>query len=840
MSSFKLYLSLLLSAFGSSILYAGSRPVKVETGISVELALQRKAELKEIHYSLEFNIPSNKKENVIGKEVISFNRQGISDLLIDFKAESSQIKNVLANGKKVAYKFEKEHIIISSSNLKKGKNQIQISFIAGNQSLNRSDDYLYTLLVPERARTVFPCFDQPDLKARFTLKLEVPALWSAVSNTYAVNEKTIKERKTILYNETELLPTYLFSFVAGKFKKHSCTHDGRSINAFYRETDPKKIAQLDTILSQVFSSIRWMEKYTGVPYPFSKYDIIILPGFQYGGMEHAGATLYNDKRMFLSEHPTPDEELGRTELIAHETAHMWFGDLVTMKWFNDVWTKEVFANYLAAKIVEQQFPDVNHKLNFLKSYQIYALAEDRTDGTHAIQQQLDNLQNAGLMYGNIIYDKAPVMMRKMEQQMGTEAFQRGIQKYLKKYAFDNPTWDDLIDILDRENPQANLKQFSEVWVKQKGLPEISATVSNNSLIITQYDPFKRNLYWKQQFSVGLVYGNSIKTVDVNLQSHSVSIPLNTLPDYIIPNYDGMGYGKFVVDSASTSYQLQNWMNMTDDVTRQAVLMNVYENFLSHCVSADSCYSSLLQGLKKEKNALIASSICGYLSSVCMEMKGESRSLAEKQMLEIGQNHAITSCRQQLLRSVINLATDSTVVEALYNLWNEKSNKLLNENDYMTFAYQLAINRPQQYKEILALQRSRITDPDRLREFDYISRGCIPDKEEQENLFRSLLQKENRRVEPWALKLLALLNHPMREPFSNAYITPGLEVLQEIQRTGDIFFPKNWAVALLSGHRSRDARNQVNAFFTNHPDYPLFLKNKILQAAFVLFNSGNND
>ena len=231
MSSFKLYLSLLLSTFGSSILYAGSRPVKVETGISVELALQRKAELKEIHYSLDFNIPSNKKENVIGKEVISFNRQGISDLLIDFKAESSQIRNVLANGKKVAYKFEKEHIIISSSNLKKGKNQIQISFIAGNQSLNRSDDYLYTLLVPERARTAFPCFDQPDLKARFTLKLEVPALWSAVSNTYTVNEKTIKERKTILYNETELLPTYLFSFVAGKFKKHSCTRDGRSINA---------------------------------------------------------------------------------------------------------------------------------------------------------------------------------------------------------------------------------------------------------------------------------------------------------------------------------------------------------------------------------------------------------------------------------------------------------------------------------------------------------------------------------------------------------------------------------------------------------------------------------
>lgn len=89
------------------------------------------------------------------------------------------------------------------------------------------------------------------------------------------------------------------------------------------------------------ASLHWLEDYTGVSYPFAKYDFIILPGFQYGGMEHTGATLYNDNQMFLSEHPTPDEELRRTELIAHETAHMWFGDLVTMNWFDDVWTKEV-------------------------------------------------------------------------------------------------------------------------------------------------------------------------------------------------------------------------------------------------------------------------------------------------------------------------------------------------------------------------------------------------------------------------------------------------------------------------------------------------------------------
>ena len=132
-----------------------------------------------------------------------------------------------------------------------------------------------------------------------------------------------------------------------------------------------------------------------MPYPFAKYDFVVLPGFQFGGMEHAGATFYNDTRLFLSANPTPDEILRRIELIAHETAHMWFGDAVTMKWFNDVWTKEVFANYFAAAITEPLFPEANHELNFLRTYKAAAMAQDRTEGRTAIRQSLDNMNNAG-------------------------------------------------------------------------------------------------------------------------------------------------------------------------------------------------------------------------------------------------------------------------------------------------------------------------------------------------------------------------------------------------------------------------------------------------------------
>mgnify|MGYP000641246690 CR=1 FL=1 len=165
---------------------------------------------------------------------------------------------------------------------------------------------------------------------------------------------------------------------------------------------------------------------------------------------------------------------------------MWFGDLVTMNWFDDVWTKEVFANYFAALITEPLFPQVNHQLNWMKTYTAASLSEDRTPGTTAIRQPLDNLQNAGLIYGQIIYNKAPVMMVKLVESMGKEAFREGIQEYLKTYAYANATWDDLIQILDSKTEQ-DLAAFSDVWVNQKGMPIIKFEISDKQLTIHQQD-----------------------------------------------------------------------------------------------------------------------------------------------------------------------------------------------------------------------------------------------------------------------------------------------------------------------------------------------------------------
>ena len=219
----------------------------------------------------------------------------------------------------------------------------------------------------------------------------------------------------------------------------------------------------DAIFDLHARAIEYMERYASIPYAFGKFDFVLIPAFQFGGMEHAGKILYNASGLLLDESATQNQYLGRASVIAHETAHMWFGNLVTMRWFNDVWMKEVFANFMAAKIVNPSFPEVNHDLRFLLSHYPGAYDMDRTAGSNPIRQQLSNLSEAGQLYGAIIYQKAPIVMRHLEDLMGEAAFRDGLREYLKNHAFGNATWSDLIDVLDKRTPQEK-DQLYDWWL----------------------------------------------------------------------------------------------------------------------------------------------------------------------------------------------------------------------------------------------------------------------------------------------------------------------------------------------------------------------------------------
>lgn len=788
-------------------------------GVSKELAEHRKANISQVVYDLTFNIPSKPYESVKGKAIISFNLEVREDVVLDFQGQIDGTCYIHdENDKRHATDilYQDEHIIIPMELLTEGKNKIELPFIANDKALNRNDDYMYTLFVPDMARSVFPCFDQPDLRAVFVTTLKVPSGW-----------------KTMASDNVCQLPTYLYSFVAGKFQEKSTVRNGRRMRALYRESDPDKVAQLDQVFDEASQALDWMEGYTGIACPFKEYGLVILPGYQFGGMEHPGAIQMNDRRIFLEKQATQEEKMARMELIAHETAHLWFGDLVSLKWFEDVWAKEVMANFLASKMVRRSFPDINHDLNFLKTYQTRAIAIDRTEGTHPIAQELTNMSDARLLYDNIIYDKAPVMLRMLEETMGAPEMQTGLQKYLNDHVFKNASWDELVSALDEAAPSANVKQFSEVWVKQKGMPTIHTTYKNGHLVITQNDPYHRGIVWPQKFQVRLVYDlGTSRTITVDMKEATRTIRVNDKPDYIIPNYNGKGYGHFTLDNEYAVLLPKRLITTRSDLHRYALLQTIHDNYLLGRIPPIH-FAELNRMMMTEQNPLIISATIDHMFRIAFDMPAEQRKTLELCMMDLIDKNPSKDMRQLMIRKLSTHATAPELIDRIYTIWQQHNDPLLSEQDYMNMAYRLAILRSDTSSPILAAQRKRLKTDDERREFDYISRVCTSDPMLRVRLFNEMLKPQNREKEPWALKAFQLLNADVYEPQSNVYIESGLKSLQYIEQTSDIFFPTNWLKALLAEHKSREARLTVEKFINNNPNYPEHLKRKILEAAWFL-------
>ena len=244
-----------------SLLIFSCNSNKVEKGVSFEMAKARKNVLLEIQYNLQFTIPDNINENITGKNTIFFliEKDEAKYLYLDFSESVDKLKNIQVNRKPAKLIFENEHIVIPTNLLITGYNEIAIEFVAGNLSLNRNPDYLYTLFVPDRASTCFPSFDQPDLKASFSLELRVPKDWEAVSNSRMTMDFEENGRRVMQFMLSKPISTYQFAFAAGKFKK--LTDPSSAMTMYYRETDSAKVASnAKDIFDLHKSSIAWMEE----------------------------------------------------------------------------------------------------------------------------------------------------------------------------------------------------------------------------------------------------------------------------------------------------------------------------------------------------------------------------------------------------------------------------------------------------------------------------------------------------------------------------------------------------------------------------------------------------
>ncbi|MGH7466267.1 MAG: M1 family aminopeptidase, partial [Longimicrobiales bacterium] len=314
--------------------------------------------------------------------------------------------------------------------------------------------------------------------------------------------------------------------------------------------------------------------------------------------------------------------LGRASLIAHETAHMWFGDLVTMQWFNDVWMKEVFANFMAAKIVNPSFPDVDHELRFLLAHHPAAYAVDRTAGTHAIRQRLDNLNEAGSLYGAIIYQKAPVVMRQLEVLAGEQPFRDGLREYLRDFSYGNATWRDLVAILDRRTPQ-DLAAWSRVWVEEAGRPRIQAEVELadgriRALSVRQSDPAGMSRVWPQRVDVWLGWSDSSRHLPVVIDAPTVALDDAgglSAPRYVLPDGRGLGYAHFVLNDATRRFLLDSLASVSAPVARGTATLALQDAMLAGEVEPAELLASFMTAVAVERERLLTERLLGSITNV---------------------------------------------------------------------------------------------------------------------------------------------------------------------------------------------------------------------------------
>jgi aminopeptidase N len=831
-------------------------------GVAEALASERASRIANLRYELSFDIPADPTATIAGHEIVRFDLKGhASPLVLDFdpvetrgssRGETAPLQ-VRANGADVAWRSVNGHIVIQAPALREGTNQLEITFRAGDASLNRNPDFLYTLFVPARAHLAFPCFDQPSLKGRYALTLTIPSAWQVVANGAEIGREPHGDRVTVRFAETKPLPTYLFAFAAGRFSVEAAERDGRTFRMFHRETDTAKVARnRDAIFDLHAKALAWLEDYTGIPYPWGKFDFVLIPSFQFGGMEHAGAILYNASGLMLEESATINQQLSRASTIAHETSHMWFGDLVTMQWFNDVWMKEVFANFMAAKIVNPSFPQINHELRFLLAHYPAAYEVDRTAGANAIRQRLANLSEAGTLYGAIIYEKAPIVMRNLETLVGVDPFRDGLREYLHRYSFGNATWPDLISILDRKSDQ-HLVSWSHAWVDQPGRPTIRTeiAIANGriaSLAFAQTDPRRRGLVWNQRMAVTLGYATGNRTLPVRLAAARIRVADARglpAPRYVLANGNGIAYGQIELDEGSRAYLLAQLPEIDDPLTRGSAWMALQDELLRGAVPPAAFLELALKALPLESDELNAQQVLEYGRDAYWHLLTPDARLTLAPRLETALREGIaragsSSLKSAYFRTFRDTALTPDGVAWLERVWRRQETipgLTFAEVDDISMALEIAVRQVADWRAVLDEQLERTENPDRKARFAFVMPALDADPEVRARFFGRLRDVKNRAHEPWVLEALIYVHHPLRAPASERFVGPSLEMLREIQRTGDIFFPKRWMDATLSGHTSPATARTVRAFLASlPPSYPPRLRMTIESSADQLFRA----
>lgn len=555
---------------GISFLFQHCRLTESNYHLTLQEAESRYETIENIKYNLDIHL--SPKENFTGNVEIQFVGKKIRDLRLDYFL--GEIVSIKMNGETLThFEYKNGHVTLPAHRMMIGNNTVLVEFktpyaTTGNglHKFIDPDDketYIYSQFEAFHANKMFPCFDQPDLKANFTLHVTAPKPWKIISTTLPVTQPIPNniDENSHQFPESKRISTYVFSLHAGPYQVWEDKYESIPLRLFVRKSLAKYVDPKDwfTFTKEGFA---FFNSYFGIPYPFEKYDQLIVPEFNFGAMENVAAVTFSER--FVSRAPmTRGQRENLSDVILHEMAHMWFGNLVTMKWWNGLWLNESFATYMASLAQSKNSEFQETWITFFEKMKQWAYEEDSFSTNHPVEAKVYDTEEAFTQFDGITYGKGASVLKQLVFFIGEESFQRGVQNYLRKYSYSNSTLSDFLKELEFASG-FSMKKWSKDWLETKGTNQIELTTvcADNHLYgkLVQSAPGPENKLRDHKTMLGLYYFDktnkqvSYEEFPVVYSGRSSEAILNVkrCPDYVLLNAE------------DHDFAIWNWTNLNQE------------------------------------------------------------------------------------------------------------------------------------------------------------------------------------------------------------------------------------------------------------------------------------